>query len=269
MKFMIVFIFNILFSNINSDNYYVVINTINFSINIPQNNNIIEDFNKLFPLTKTLIDNENKGYYKLGSSTNQFSNFTNSTLKKGDLVLLEDNSYAFFYNPPNIKINHIYIGYIIDYNLLLSDTNTVNSYWFIDNQNINNPFCLNASSLYGYDVEIDFGCNSRGKRCNKNSNFTIFVKGNIQLSKKPSIYLNETYFTNRCHFQDRNNSLTCRIKTENYPGKLNHEHKFYKMEVREYVIGCEKLVNIGMNVFLNNFYNIYEKFLILFSLLLL
>jgi hypothetical protein len=101
MKFMIVFIFYILFSNINSDNYYVVINALNFSIKISQNNNIIEDFNKLFPLSLILIDNENKGYYKLGSSTNQFSNFTNSRLRRGDIVLLEDNSYAFFYNPPN------------------------------------------------------------------------------------------------------------------------------------------------------------------------
>ncbi len=267
---MIVFIFYILFSNINSDNYYVEINTINFSINIPQNNNIIEDFNKLFPLSKILIDNENKGYYKLGSSTNQFSNFTNSTLKKGDLVLLEDNSYAFFYNPPSITINHIYIGYIVGYNLLLSNTNTVYSYWFIDNQmNINNSSCINASRLYGYDVKIDFGCDDDGHNCNKSSYFSIFVKGNYQLSYMPSVYLNETYFSNRCEFQDRNNSLTCLIKPEYYPGKLNHEHDFYKMEVREYINGCEKLVNIGMNVFLNNFYIIYEKFLILFFLLLL
>jgi len=269
MSFFILFIFYILFSSIQS-NYYVTMNSTNYSLYITVKTDIINDFNNLFPLKTILIDNENKGYFKLGkSNSNNNLPFTNSSIKKGDLVLLEDNSYAFFYNPPNIKINHIYIGYIIDYNLLLSDTNTVNSYWFIDNQNINNPFCLNASSLYGYDVEIDFGCNSRGKRCNKNSNFTIFVKGNIQLSKKPSIYLNETYFTNRCRFQDGNNSLTCRIKPENYPGKLNDEHDFYKMEVREYVIGCEKLVNIGMNVFLNNFYIIYEKFLILFSLLLL
>ena len=151
---MIVFIFYILFSSINSDNYYVIINTINFSINIPKITDIIEDFNKLFPSTKILIDNENKGYYKLGSSTNQFSNFTNSTLKKGDLVLLEDNSYAFFYNPPSITINHIYIGYIVGYNLLLSNTNTVYSYWFIDNQmNINNSSCINETVINGIKRE--------------------------------------------------------------------------------------------------------------------
>ena len=267
---MIVFIFYILFSSINSDNYYVIINTINFSINIPKITDIIEDFNKLFPSTKILIDNENKGYFKLGSSTNQFSNFSNSTLKKGDLVLLEDNSYALFYNPPNININHIYIGYINNYNLTLTDNNILNSYWFIDNQmNENNSFCEKATSLYGYDVYIDFGCNEYGGGCKKSTNFTVLVKGNYQISDKPSIYLNDIYFSNRCTFQDEKNSLTCQVMPKDYPGKLNSEHEFKKMEVREYVIGCEKLVNIGMNVFLNNFYIIYEKYLILFSLLLL
>ena len=135
--------------------------------------------------------------------------------------------------------------------------------------NINNSSCINASSLYGYDVEIDFGCDIEGYNCKKSSYFSIFVKNNYQLSKMPSIYLNDTYFSKRCQFQNGNKSLKCLVEPDDYPGELNREHKFYKMEVREYVNECEKLVNIGMNVFLNNFYIIYEKFLILFSLLLL
>ena len=265
MSFFILFIFYILFSSIQS-NYYVTMNSTNYSLFITVKTDIINDFNNLFPLKTILIDNENKGYFKLGkSNSNNNLPFTNSSIKKGDLVLLEDNSYAFFYNPPSITINHIYIGYIVGYNLLLSNTNTVYSYWFIDNQmNINNSSCINASRLYGYDVKIDFGCDDDGHNCNKSSYFSIFVKGNYQLSYMPSVYLNETYFSNRCEFQDRNNSLTCLIKPEYYPGKLNHEHDFYKMEVREYINGCEKLVNIGMNVifFNNKLKNFSNKYII-------
>ena len=40
------------------------------------------------------------------------------------------------------------------------------------------------------------------------------------------------------------------------------------MEVKENIDGCEELVNIGMNIYLNNFYILYAKYLFLFSLLL-
>ena len=40
------------------------------------------------------------------------------------------------------------------------------------------------------------------------------------------------------------------------------------MEVREIIDGCNEYVNIGMNVYLDNFYILYVKYLILFSLLL-
>ena len=123
MSFFILFFFYILFSSIQS-NYYVTMNSTNYSLFITVKTDIINDFNNLFPLKTILIDNENKGYFKLGkSNSNNNLPFTNSSIKKGDLVLLEDNSYAFFYNPPNKTINHIYIGYIIDFNLLISDTN--------------------------------------------------------------------------------------------------------------------------------------------------
>ena len=62
--------------------------------------------------------------------------------------------------------------------------------------------------------------------------------------------------------------MICTIIPEDYPGQLGEEHKFYKMEVKEYIEGCEEIVKIGMNVYLNNFYILYTKYLILFSLLL-
>lgn len=270
MSFFILFIFYILFSTIQS-NYYVTMNSTNYSLFITVKTDIINDFNNLFPLKTILIDNENKGYFKLGkSNSNNNLPFTNSSIKKGDLVLLEDNSYALFYTNRSY-ISHIYIGYVIDYNLNFNENNNIlNSYWFTNNEfQINeNPNC-NKISLYGDDVYIDFGCNKKGKKCKKETEITIMVKGNYFLRNKPSIYLNSKFLSDDCRFQDNNRSLLCTIGPSYYPGKLEKEHKFYKMEVKEYIPGCDELVNIGMNIYLNNFYIIYVKYLIFFSLLLL
>lgn len=268
MIFLIIYNLYILFSGINSNNYYVSINTINYYINISNDSNLLvfNEFNKIFPLSINLTDNDNRGYFNLGSSNIQFSSYTNSPIQKGDIVLLKDNSFALFYNPPKVNINHIYIGNVVSYNI--SGKNNLNSYWFFDElDNQINEICDNTS-VYGEDVYIDFGCNEYGLKCKKRSKFTLFVKGNFRLKKKPSIYLNTIYFTDRCDFQDRNKSLICTIYPEDYPGKLEKEHEFYKMDVKERIDGCEELVDIGMNVYLNNFYILYAKYLILFFLLL-
>ena len=182
MIFLIIYNIYILFSGINSNNYYVTINTINYYINIPNDSNSFEVFNefhKIFPLLINLTDNDNRGYFKLGTSTNQFSSYINSSIQKGDIVLLQDNSFVLFYNPPKLNINHIYIGNVVNYNI--SGNNNLNSYWFfdeLDNKIIEN--CDNIS-VYGEDVYINFGCNEYGGKCKKSSIFTIFVKGNLRL----------------------------------------------------------------------------------------
>ena len=268
MIFLIIYNLYILFSSINSNNYYVSINTINYFINISNDSNLFEVFNEfhnIFPSSINLTDINNRGYFKLRTSTNQFSSYTNSPIEKGDIVLLQDNSFALFYTP-RVNINHIYIGKVVNYNI--SRNNNLPSCWFFRELDNNiNEICDNTS-IYGEDVYINFGCDEYGQKCKKSSIFTIFVKGNVRLTQKPSIYLNTTYLSDRCEFQDNNKSLICTIIPEDYPGQLGKEHKFYKMEVKEYIEGCEEIVKIGMNVYLNNFYILYTKYLILFSLLL-
>jgi len=161
MTFLILYNLYILFSGINSNNYYVSINSIIYSINIVNNLDVevFNEFSNLFPLSINLTDNDNRGYFKLGSATNNFSFYSNSLIQRGDLVLLEDNSYALFYNSTNVNIKNIYIGNVISYNI--TRNRDINTYWYFDNlDNQINVLC--ESRLYGEDVYIDFGCNEYG-----------------------------------------------------------------------------------------------------------
>jgi len=256
----------------NSLNYYILINS-SILINFVPETIYTDELINLFPLYVTFSDDEKKGYYKLGKSNNFNSSISvkNSNIQKGDIVLLEDNSYALFYDHSSTVYNYIYLGNI-NYNYINQLFNS-DSHWFVIEDSIlvneslkngNNEECY--TNLYGNNVDVDLDCDMFGDDCDKETEITIFNR-NGRFEKIPSLYLNENFFSNQCKMQDFNKSIKCIVDKRNYPGKVGKEHNIYELNLAEFKDGCN-LINI-LTVYINSFYIFYAKYLILLSLLML